>query len=82
MKKIPAVTLVLALAAGGAIAASSSTDVGQGGNTATSGRASMHQLGSELRGALHKLGEATRHALRRAGAAVHRDRNGTRDRTT
>jgi hypothetical protein len=70
MKKLPVITLAIALAGSGcAFAASSSDDAG----SSHSGKASVHQLGADLRGALHKIGDATRNVVHRAGAAVHRN---------
>jgi hypothetical protein len=70
MKKLPVITLAIALAGTGcAFAASSSSDQG----SSQGGKASVHQLGASLRGALHKMGDATRNVVHRAGAAVHRN---------
>lgn len=68
MRRIPAFTLALALACGGAaFAAQDHHDASTGNGTAT-----LHRMGAELRSALHRLGDATRHALHRADAAAHR----------
>ena len=68
MHKIPAFTLALALACGGALAAAShDTDP-----PPANGSATLHKMGAEMRSALHKLGAATRHALHRADSAVQR----------
>ena len=70
MKKLPLITLAIALAGTGcAFAASSADDAG----SSHGAKASMHQLGADLRGAMHKVGDATRNVVHRAGAAVHRN---------
>ena len=70
MKKLPLITLAIALAGTGCAFASSSADDGGSSHGA---KASAHQLGADLRGAMHKIGDATRNVVHRAGAALHRN---------
>ena len=75
MQRIPAFTLAVALACGGAaVAAQDNHDA-----SSSSGTAPLHRLGAELQGALHRLGDATRHALHRADVAAHRATNRSDD---
>ena len=71
MRKIPVITLAIALACGSALAATHhETDTHPADGSVT-----LHKMGAEIRSAWHRLGEATRHALRRADASMHRDRD-------
>jgi hypothetical protein len=75
MKRIPAFTLALLLAAtGSAFAASSSHHESAPAND---GSTTMHRLGADIRSGMHKIGAATRHAWHRATASMHRDHGNT-----
>ena len=78
MKRIPAFTLALLLAATGSAFAASSTRHETA--PASDGSTTMHRLGADLRSGLHKIGAATRNALHRADAAMHRDHRENDDR--
>ena len=72
MKKMSVLALAAVLAAGGSAFAANSDSSPDTGAIASSGKATMHKLGADLKSVLHKVGNATRSVLHKADNAVHR----------